>query len=88
MRTRLPHAVARSRTRRGNLLQTLPIGCMRVFMTPSCSSEVTRFRRCVAPSKRGITLRRRELDDLIAGEHEFADEVHQLVEEADVDAQR
>ena len=30
---------AMSRTTRGSLFQTIPIGCMRVFMTPSCSSE-------------------------------------------------
>ena len=36
----------RSRTRRGSFDQALPIGCMRVFMTPSCSSDVTWLRRC------------------------------------------
>ncbi len=82
------HAVARSRTTRGNLLQMLSIGCMRVFMTPSCSSDVTRFKRCVAPANVGIELDGAELQDLIAGQHELADQVHQLVEQADVDAQR
>ena len=52
-------SAARSRTTRGNLLQTLPIGCMRVFMTPSCSSVVIRFRRCEVPTKRGVRLRAR-----------------------------
>ena len=33
------------RTKRGNLLQTVPIGCMRVFMTPSCSSVVIKLSR-------------------------------------------
>ena len=36
----------RSRTRRGSLFQALPIGCMRVFITPSCRSEVMCDRRC------------------------------------------
>ncbi len=40
----------RSRTRRGSLDQALPIGCMRVFMTPSCSSDVTWLRRCSGPA--------------------------------------
>ncbi len=40
----------RSRTRRGSFDHALPIGCMRVFMTPSCSSEVTWFRRCRGPA--------------------------------------
>ncbi|GIV00944.1 MAG: hypothetical protein KatS3mg014_2559 [Actinomycetota bacterium] len=48
IRTRFPHATARSRTTRGNLLQTLPIGCIRVFITPSWSSVVMRFSRCAA----------------------------------------
>ena len=36
----------RSRTIRGSFDQALPIGCMRVFITPSCSSETTWLRRC------------------------------------------
>ena len=40
-----------SRTTRGSLFQTVPMGCMRVFITPSCSSEVIRFRCCeLAPN--------------------------------------
>ena len=39
---------------RGNLLQMLPIGCMRVFMTPSCSSVVSRLSRCAVPEKAGV----------------------------------
>ena len=31
---------------RGSFCQALPIGCMRVFMTPSCSSAVTFESRC------------------------------------------
>ena len=37
---------ARSRTSRGSLFQALPIGCMRVFITPSCRSEVMCDSRC------------------------------------------
>ena len=44
-RTCLPQAAARSRTIRGTLDQTCSIGCMRVFMTPSCSSEAIRLSR-------------------------------------------
>ena len=39
-------SLARSRMMRGSFCQALPIGCMRVFMTPSCSSAVTLERRC------------------------------------------
>ena len=41
-----PHVRARSRTTRGILLHTVSTGCMRVFMTCSCSSLVTRLSRC------------------------------------------
>jgi hypothetical protein len=51
MRTCLPHIVATSRTVRGNLLQMLPIGCMRVFITPSCSSVVMRLSRWLGASR-------------------------------------
>lgn len=47
---RLPQAAVRSRTTRGNLLQTFRIGCIRVFITPSCRSLVMRFRRCEVAS--------------------------------------
>ena len=36
----------------------------------------------------GVGLRRRELEDLVAREHELAHQVHQSVEHGDVDAQR
>ncbi|GJE61228.1 hypothetical protein MPOCJGCO_3349 [Methylobacterium trifolii] len=42
----LPSSAERSRTTRGSFCQALPIGCMRVFMTPSCSSAVTWDSRC------------------------------------------
>ncbi len=49
MRACFPQATARSRTTRGNLFQMLPIGCMRVFMTLTCSSVVSRLSRCTVP---------------------------------------
>ena len=42
----LPSSADRSRTMRGSFCQALPIGCMRVRMTPSCSSAVTLDSRC------------------------------------------
>ena len=42
----LPSSPERSRTMRGSFCQALPIGCIRVFMTPSCSSAVTLESRC------------------------------------------
>ncbi len=42
----LPLAPARSRTSRGSLPQALPTGCMRVFITASCRSVVTRLSCC------------------------------------------
>src|SRR5690349_8597502 len=50
------HAIARSRTTRGNLAQTFPIGCIRVFMTPSCSSVVIRLSRCEVAWTTGSSL--------------------------------
>ena len=50
-RTFLPQVLATSRTMRGNLFQRLPICCMRVFMTPSCSSVVIRFSRWAVRSR-------------------------------------
>ena len=42
----LPSSSPRSRASRGSLLQALPIGCMRVRMTLSCSSAVIWSSRC------------------------------------------
>ena len=66
---------------RGNLLQMFPIGCMRVFITPSCSSVVIRFSRWLVASKLASSVVA-ELQDLIARQHQFADQVHQPVEQA------
>ena len=71
---------------RGNLFQMLPIGCMRVFITSSCSSVVIRFRRCETCLKAGVLGAVGELQDLVARQHQFADQIHQLVEQGDVDA--
>jgi hypothetical protein len=40
--------IPRSRTTRGSFDQMWSIGCMRVFMTPSCSSLAMRLSRCDA----------------------------------------
>ncbi len=48
----------RSRTMRGSFCQALPIGCMRVFMTPSCSSAVTLESRCSGTLNSVSSLRR------------------------------
>ena len=43
---------------RGSFCQALPIGCMRVFMTPSCSSAVTLESRCSGTLNSVSSLRR------------------------------
>ncbi len=48
----------RSRTMRGSFCQALPIGCIRVFMTPSCSSAVTLESRCSGTLNSVSSLRR------------------------------
>ena len=45
--------------------------------------QVEPLRR--SPRNPASSLRGGELEDLVAGEHQLADEVHQLVEQADVD---
>ena len=50
-RTCLPSWWARSRTTRGSLPHTVPMGCMRVFITRSCSSEVIRLSRWADTAK-------------------------------------
>ena len=42
----------------GSFCQTLPIGCIRVFMTPSCSSAVTLESRCSGTLNSVSSLRR------------------------------
>ena len=43
---------------RGSFCQALPIGCMRVFITPSCSSAVTLESRCSGTLKSESSWRR------------------------------
>ena len=54
----LPSSPVRSRTMRGSFCQALPIGCIRVFMTPSCSSAVTLDSRCSGTLNSVSSLRR------------------------------
>ena len=54
----LPSSPDRSRTMRGSFCQALPIGCIRVFMTPSCSSAVTLESRCSGTLNSVSSLRR------------------------------
>ncbi len=54
----LPSSPERSRTMRGSFCQALPIGCIRVFMTPSCSSAVTLDSRCSGTLNSVSSLRR------------------------------
>ena len=84
----LPSSVERSRTMRGSFCQALPIGCMRVFMTPSCSSAVTLESRCSGTLNSGILVAAHDLEELVAGEHQLGDHRHQVFERVDVDADR
>ena len=56
--TSLPHARARSRTVRGNLLKTCSIGCIRVLTAASCRAFVTALTRwataCTAGSSESM----------------------------------
>ena len=54
----LPSSPERSRTMRGSFCQALPMGCIRVFMTPSCSSAVTLESRCNGTLNSVSSLRR------------------------------
>ncbi|OIQ64712.1 hypothetical protein GALL_537350 [mine drainage metagenome] len=54
----LPSSLHRSRTMRGSFCQALPIGCIRVFMTPSCNSAVTLDSRCSGTLNSVSSLRR------------------------------
>ena len=78
----------RSRTILGSFCQALPIGCMRVFMTPSCNSAVTLERRCSGTLNSVSSLRRDDLQELVAGQHQLGDHGHEVFEGIDVDADR
>ena len=84
----LPSSPDRSRTMRGSFCQALPIGCMRVFMTPSCSSAVTLESRCSGTLNSVSSWRRRDLQQLVARQHQLRHHRHQVFERVDVDADR
>ena len=73
---------------RGSFCQALPIGCMRVFMTPSCSSAVTLDSRCSGTLNSLSSWRRTDLQQLVAGQHQLRHHRHQVFERIDVDADR
>ena len=89
--TFLPSLAARSRSMRGKRLKTTDIGIMRIDITASCRSRVLRSRSarpaascwCSAGSSALAVLRQHGL-----GDDEFADQVDQLVDLLDRDAQR
>ena len=76
---------ARSRTSRGSLFHALPIGCMRVFMTPSCRSEVMCDSRCSGTLNAESSCERAQLEQLVAGQHQLADQRHQAFQHIDAD---
>ena len=84
----LPSSPERSRTMRGSFCQALPIGCIRVFMTPSCSSAVTLESRCSGTLNSVSSLRREISSKLVAGQHQFGDHGHQVFQRVHVDADR
>ena len=61
------------------------MGCMRVFMTPSCSSAVTWDRRCSGTFVATVILAPGDLEQLVAGKHQLGDHRHQMLERIDVD---
>ena len=71
---------------RGSFCQALPIGCMRVFITPSCSSAVTLERRCSGTLNSLSSCRADDLQQLVARQHQLGDHGHQVLERLDVDA--
>ena len=84
----LPSSPERSRTMRGSFCQALPIGCIRVFMTPSCSSAVTLESRCSGTLNSVSSWRLRDLEQLVARQHQLRHHGHQMFERVDIDADR
>ena len=84
----LPSSPERSRTMRGSFCQALPIGCIRVFMTPSCSSAVTLDSRCSGTLNSVSSLRREISRSWLRVKHQLGDHGHQMFERVDVDADR
>ena len=66
----------------------LPIGCIRVFMTPFLQLGGDQVEPLGGGLEVRVVLGRLELEDLVAGQDELADQVHQLVEPLHVDADR
>ncbi len=84
----LPSSPERSRTMRGSFCQALPIGCMRVFMTPSCSSAVTLDKPLQRHLELGVLVAAGDFQQLVAGQDQLGDHRHQMFERVDVDADR
>ena len=84
----LPSSPERSRTMRGSFCQALPIGCMRVFMTPSCSSAVTLESRCSGTLNSVSSLRREISSSWLRVKHQLGDHGHQVFQRIHVDADR
>ena len=73
---------------RGSFCQALPIGCMRVFMTPSCSSAVTLESRCSGALNSRLLVPAHDFEQLVAREHQLRHHRHQLFERIDSDPDR
>ena len=84
----LPSSPERSRTMRGSFCQALPIGCMRVFMTPSCSSAVTLESRCSGTLNSVSSLRREISRSWLRVKHQLGDHGHEVFERVDIDPDR
>ena len=84
----LPSSPERSRTMRGSFCQALPIGCIRVFMTPSCSSAVTLESRCSGTLNSVSSLRREISRSWLRVKHQLGDHGHQMFQRVHVDADR
>ena len=85
----LPSERSSSRTSRGRRWKTTFTGCARTAMTLSCSSRVWRFEREQRIHEHGglaLGQHRRALGEHGLRDDDFADEVHQLVDAIEIDA--
>jgi hypothetical protein len=73
----LPSSAERSRMTRGSFCQALPIGCMRVRMTPSCSSAVTLEQPLQRHLEFGVVVAAHDVEELVAGQHQLGHHGHQ-----------
>ncbi len=71
---------------RGILEKMFETGCMRAFIT--VLAQVGRHHIEAAREQRHVGIGRGGLQHLVAGQHQFADQVHHAVEQRHVDAQR